>query len=136
MRSFVAAAMAILSCVGANASAQAIDGAGVYKDACASCHDQPTGRIPSKDSLKDRTPEAILNALNSGTMTMQAVQLSAAERRAVSEHLAGKPFGSIVSTDTGMCTAKPAPLANVAALASWNGFGVDSSNSRYSQNQA
>ena len=113
------------------AFAQAIDGAAVYKDTCASCHDQPTGRIPSKESLKDRTPEAILNALNSGTMTMQAVQLSAAERRAVSEHLAGKPFGSIVSTDAGMCAAKPAPLANVAALASWNGFGVDSSNSRY-----
>ncbi len=131
MRSFVAAAMAILACVGANVSAQAIDGAAVYKDTCASCHDQPTGRMPSKDSLKDRTPEAVLNALNSGTMTMQAVQLSAAERRAVSEHLAGKPFGSIASTDAGMCAAKPAPLVNVAALASWNGFGVDASNSRY-----
>ena len=60
---------------------QAVDGAAVYKDACSTCHDAPTGRTPPKDALKDRTPEAILNAMTSGTMTMQAMQLSAGERR-------------------------------------------------------
>ncbi len=115
------------------ATAQAIDGAVVYKDACSSCHDQPTGRMPSKDALKDRTPEAILNALNSGTMTLQAAALSNAERRAVSEYLSGKALGAVstVAPNAGLCAAKPAPLANVAAMASWNGFGVDASNSRY-----
>ena len=30
-----------------------------------------------------------------------------------------------------MCTTKPAVLANLAAHPQWNGFGVNSSNSRY-----
>jgi polyvinyl alcohol dehydrogenase (cytochrome) len=118
------------------ASAQAPDGAAVYKESCSTCHDAPTGRTPSKEALKDRTPETILNTMANGTMQMQAMQLSAAERRAVAEYLAGKPFGAPGASAAGaanaaMCTAKPAPLANIASQPQWNGFGVDSSNSRY-----
>ena len=112
-------------------SAQAPDGAVVYKDNCSTCHDQPTGRTPPKDALKDRAPETILNAMTTGTMMMQAMQLSTAERRAVAEYVSGKPFGAASAPNAGMCTTKPAPIANLAAHPQWNGFGVDSSNSRY-----
>src|SRR5476651_1237508 len=115
----------------ASASAQAVDGAAVYKNSCASCHDAPTGRTPSKDALKDRTADAILAAQNSGTMTIQATQLTTAERRAVAEYLAGKPFATGSAPSANLCTAKPAPIANVATQPNWNGFGVDASNSRY-----
>ena len=110
---------------------QAVDAAVVYKDNCATCHDAPTGRTPPRDALKDRTPEAILNAMTSGTMTMQAMQLSTGERRAVAEYLSGKPFGTVATTGAALCAAKPAAIANIAAKPQWNGFGVDSSNSRY-----
>ena len=29
----------------------------VYKANCATCHDQPTGRTPAKDALKERTAD-------------------------------------------------------------------------------
>ena len=90
----VLAFVSVVSGFSRTVSAQTIDAAVVYKDNCASCHDAPTGRTPSKDALKDRTPETILNAMTSGTMTMQAMQLSTAERRAVAEYLSGKPFGT------------------------------------------
>ncbi|MCU1382712.1 MAG: cytochrome Cbb3 [Acidobacteria bacterium] len=126
---------ALMFAAAATASAQAPDGAVVYKDNCSTCHDAPTGRTPSKDALKDRTPEAILNTMSNGTMQMQAVQLSTAERRGVAEYLAGKPFGSAATApsaaNAGLCTAKPAAIANIASQPQWNGFGVDSSNSRY-----
>src|SRR4051794_30067829 len=56
---------------GAVSAQTAADGAKVYTDNCASCHDQPTGRTPSKDALKDRTADAIHLSLTSGTMSMQ-----------------------------------------------------------------
>ena len=61
---FVARGSAIVVLMLASlASASAQDAAAVYKDNCASCHDAPTGRTPSRDALKDRTPETILNCI-------------------------------------------------------------------------
>ena len=71
-----------------------VDGAKVYADNCASCHDQPTGRTPPKDALKERTADAIHLSLTSGTMAIQGVTLSVAEKKAVSEYLSGKPLGA------------------------------------------
>src|SRR5450759_4872048 len=126
MKGTLLVALVCATCAGAELArpravfAQAIDGAVVYKDNCATCHDQPTGRTPPKDALKDRTPEAILNAMNSGTMTVQAIQLSTAERRAVAEYLSGKPFGVGNAPNAGLCTTKPAPMATSAAQPQWN----------------
>src|SRR4051812_21462618 len=43
--------------------AQSVDAEAVYQANCATCHDQPQGRTPSKDALKERTPDAILMSL-------------------------------------------------------------------------
>ena len=86
------------------ASAQQRDGAAVYKAACAECHDQPQVRTPSREALKDRTPEAVLQALTGGSMALQAQPLSTAEKRAVAEFVAGKPMGP-GSEMAGMCSA-------------------------------
>ena len=108
-------------------SAQPADGAKVYADNCASCHDQPTGRTPPKDALKERTADAIHLSLTSGTMAIQGLSLTVAERKAVSEYLSGKPLGTTSAQDAGLCAAKPAPLGNLASKPQWNGWGVDSS---------
>ena len=73
---------------------QPVDGAKVYADNCASCHDQPTGRTPPKDALKERTADAIHLSLTSGTMAIQGLTLSVAEKKAVAEYLSGKPLGA------------------------------------------
>ncbi len=125
-----AAVIALAVVSGSSRTVAAQDAAAVYKDNCSTCHDAPTGRTPSRDALKDRTPEAIMTAMTSGTMSMQAMQMSPAERRAVAEFLSGKPFGAVSAVSGGICTTKPAPITNLTQP-NWNGFGVDSSNSRY-----
>jgi len=116
-------------------AAQSIDAAAVYQKSCAQCHDEPQGRTPSRDALKDRTPDAILQSLTTGSMSVTAIALSMAEKRAVSEYLAGKALGA-GGESAGMCTppngaagARSAPaLSNVDG---WNGWGNDIANSRY-----
>ena len=66
----------------------------VYKDTCATCHDNPQGRTPSRAALKDRSAEAILLAVTTGSMSMQAINLTVAEKRAIAELLSGKALGT------------------------------------------
>ena len=124
------ATIAALSGVVRHAAAQApVDAAAVYQKTCASCHDQPQGRTPPREALKERTPDAILQSLTSGSMSINAIALSMAEKRAVSEYVAGKPLGAGVET-AGLCANRPGMLGDISATA-WNGWGGDVANSRY-----
>jgi polyvinyl alcohol dehydrogenase (cytochrome) len=49
-------------------AAQPPDGAAVYAQACASCHNGGDARAPSREVLSQRSPEAILSALTAGLM--------------------------------------------------------------------
>ena len=130
--SVFAAVCALLYVASYVVSAQTpVDGAKVYADNCASCHDQPTGRTPPKDALKERTADAIHLSLTSGTMAIQGVSLSVAEKKAVAEYLSGKPLGAAGAQGAGVCSAKPAPIGNLAGKPQWNGWGADTANSRY-----
>ena len=91
---------------------QPADGAAVYRAACAQCHDQPTGRTPSREALRDRTADAVLLSLNGGSMAFNALTLSMAEKRAVAEYVSGKPLGS-GNDSAGTCAAKTADRKSV-----------------------
>src|SRR4029450_2871219 len=52
------------------------DGAAIYKERCASCHDMPEGRVPALSTIKAMSGEAIYIALTSGAMKTQAQGLS------------------------------------------------------------
>ena len=54
------------------ASVLAQDGAAVYQARCASCHDAPTGRVPPVSALRAMMLPAILQALEGGSMQLQA----------------------------------------------------------------
>ena len=54
------------------------DGAAIYKERCASCHDMPAGSRPSLTTIKAMSGEAIYMALTSGIMKTQAEGLSTA----------------------------------------------------------
>ena len=70
--------------------------------------------------------------MTSGTMTMQAMQLSAAERRAVAEYLSGKPFGAGSASGAGAVRHQAARRSRTSRRSrSGTASGVDSSNSRY-----
>jgi len=115
--------------------AQAPDPDALYKANCSSCHDNPEGRTPPREALKERTPEAILTAITSGSMAVQAINIAPADKRRLAEFLAGKPFSAPLTEEaSGLCTAKPKPIGDLKSKPYWNGWGVDASNSRYQPN--
>src|SRR5580693_9986984 len=58
---------------------EAQDGAALYQERCASCHDSPQGRIPSIGAIKQMTGEAVYAALTNGVMKSQTSGLSTQE---------------------------------------------------------
>jgi len=61
----------------------------IYKGLCATCHDGGVPRAPQAVGFQMMGPKTILAALESGVMKAQGDMLSANERRAISEFLAG-----------------------------------------------
>ncbi len=107
------------------------DGAALYKARCAECHENPSAqsRIPRRDEIAARTPEAIVLAMFDGAMVTQSAGLTREEGRAIARFLTGKEFSTQTQEAAGMCTA-PAKKFSLAS-GDWNGWGVDSDNSRY-----
>lgn len=107
------------------------DGAAVFERHCASCHvGADTGHAPTRDALRERLPEAIINALVNGVMREQGAALGDAERRAVAEYLSGRKMGSVQQSTTERC-ATSQPLSNPAQRPRWNGWGATLTNSRF-----
>lgn len=76
----------------APARAQTPDGAPLFEKHCASCHvGAELGRVPDRKALGERTPNSILDALVGGVMAVQGAALTDPERRAIAEHLTGRP---------------------------------------------
>ena len=107
------------------------DGAALYKGHCAACHDAGSaqGRIPKRDELAARTPESIVSAMFGGAMEIQSAGLNVEEGRAIARFLTGKEFSTAAETTAGTCSG-PAPKFSLAA-GDWNGWSIDTDNSRY-----
>jgi polyvinyl alcohol dehydrogenase (cytochrome) len=110
---------------------QAPDGEAVYKQSCATCHRDGQNQAPTRDALRQMTPESILNALTLGRMLLQANGLSEAEQRAVSVFLAGRPFAPpSPPVVVNRCTTSP-PMRDPASAGGWNGWGNGVANTRF-----
>src|SRR5437879_2446066 len=58
------------------------DGADLFKNYCASCHEGANNsQAPGRDVLSQMTPEQILQTLEKGAMKAQAAERSRAQRR-------------------------------------------------------
>ena len=69
-------------------------------------------RAPDRETLTLKTREAILASLVSGTMSIVAKDLSAADKRAVAEYLGRATIPDIhAPVSTGLCANATAPLA-------------------------
>jgi polyvinyl alcohol dehydrogenase (cytochrome) len=116
------------------ALAQQPNGEAVFKQSCASCHNENQKTAPTREVLAQMTPESIFNALTLGRMQIQAISLSEADQRAVAVFLAGKPFGPVTPpVVVNKCTSSPAMKAP-ASSGEWNGWGGNTSNTRYQPN--
>jgi polyvinyl alcohol dehydrogenase (cytochrome) len=118
------------------AHAQVLSGLALFEQHCGNCHSAPPpgSRTPDRVALSQRTPEAVLEAITTGAMAVNAQALSPAQKRIVAEHLTGRPIGAAAagaaSAMAGRCTA---PMSGNPADAPgrWSGWGVDSGNSRF-----
>lgn len=107
------------------------DGAQIYKQHCATCHDAPAARVPSLDMIKKMGGDAIYTALTRGPMKTQAEGLSTAEIDALIRYIAPagdvhSPVPPIVRT----CKAEPAVSAR-ENLPEWSGWSPSLTNSRF-----
>src|SRR5262245_29288564 len=63
------------------------EGAGVFNDACATCHTANDPRTPTVAALRQKTVDEIVAALTTGKMREQGADLIDAQRRAVAQYL-------------------------------------------------
>lgn len=111
------------------------EGAAIYAQRCANCHDFPSDRIPPRTYLSIiKTPDQVVTALSQGLMKPMADGLTVEQIRQVATHLTGRPPGQAADPDpsANMCRRK-GPAIRLDA-ANWNGWGIDSDNSRFQRN--
>jgi polyvinyl alcohol dehydrogenase (cytochrome) len=115
----------------ATCSAMAQDGAAIYKERCASCHDAPEGRVPSINAIKAMSGEAVYLALTNGSMKSRAEGLSTVQIFTLLGYIA--PTGGTQTTPVtfertckGDAAFKPA-----ADAPQWNGWSRSITNSRF-----
>ena len=111
-----------------NASA---DGAKLYQQKCAVCHDNPQDRIPPLFLIRRRSAEDVIQTLTTGSMKQQAAGLTADEIRLLAIHLTGKQPGPSVqlNLEANRCKDSGKPISLNGPQ--WNGWGRDLDNSRY-----
>jgi polyvinyl alcohol dehydrogenase (cytochrome) len=114
-------------------AAPGVDGAKVYEQRCASCHNGNVPRATHLNILRQKSPEDILDALLTGPMTFLGMSMADADRRAVAEYIAGKPLGEgrLQDTLTNMCPQAPGEFTVVDKAPQWNGWGVTLANTRF-----
>jgi polyvinyl alcohol dehydrogenase (cytochrome) len=114
----------------ASLQAQPSPGEKVFADRCASCHSgAAAARAPAPESLRSRSPQAIVESLVNGAMRAQGSRLTGAERRAVAEFLTGRSVdGDVSGSATGRCagTATASTPGN-----GWRGWSPAGSNTRF-----
>ncbi len=111
----------------------AADGAALYKEICASCHDGGADRAPNREALRGMPAERVLDALESGAMVSMTSRRTAQERRAIAEYVTGKTLGQDLQTAppaAAMCPANTAAFSSIEGPL-WNGWGVKLSNARF-----
>ena len=117
------------------AGAQALSGLALYEQYCGTCHSAPAqgSRVPDRVGLSQRTPEAILDAITTGPMTVNAVGLTPDQKRWVAEAIALRPLGSLASGAAAamknQCAATP--LADLMQGSRWSGWSAEAGNTRF-----
>ncbi len=108
------------------------DGAAIYKQRCAMCHDAPVGRVPPVSALRAMDAAAISRSLETGPMQTQAAGLTANERQALVAYLAAPKSNATAAHDFS-CQGSAAAATNAPRWSSW---GVNSANTRFQETAA
>jgi len=110
------------------------DGASLYAQLCASCHEAGTDRAPDRDTLQAMSAERVLASLEAGTMLSMASGRTGVERRAIAEFVTGKPFSEPLATTPSpeaMCGPSASDFAGTLDGPRWASWGVNTANTRF-----
>jgi polyvinyl alcohol dehydrogenase (cytochrome) len=109
------------------------NGEAIYKAQCATCHETGENRAPLRETILLKTRAAVLASLVSGSMSINAKDLSAAEKRAVADYMAGpdNPAETADMPPTAICGTGKGTSSDPLASPRWIGWGVDLSNTRF-----
>ncbi|HTA44926.1 MAG TPA: PQQ-binding-like beta-propeller repeat protein [Bryobacteraceae bacterium] len=107
---------------------EAQDGAALYKERCSSCHDSPSGRIPSIAAIKQMTAGAVYAALTNGPMKAQANGLSTQQILSLIVYIAPAGRAETKPAFDKSCTGD-VPLKS--GFSAWGGWSPSVTNSRY-----
>lgn len=116
---------------GAAEQPAAPQGAAIFAQHCAQCHDSGAARIPTRAVLGSLARQQILQVLESGPMRAQGGQLTRPERVAVAQFLSHRQGGTAQAVPARAAFCKsPAPPISLSAKA-WNGWGASPANDRF-----
>jgi len=94
----------------------------LFEAHCATCHNGDDARAPSLEAMRGRSPQAIVDALTSGSMRYQGLPLSGAERHALAEYVSGRKMrGTVSGASLGRCP-KPRPFGDPVTGPNWPGW--------------
>lgn len=124
MRTLLQAALVLLM---AGSAAAGPDGAALYAQRCAGCHERPQSHAPPRSALASRSSINILMALTTGAMRPQAAGLSHEQVEAIAGYLTAATAAQNATLRPNRCTS---PVVS-AHPSGWSGWGLDLANSRF-----
>jgi polyvinyl alcohol dehydrogenase (cytochrome) len=116
-------------------SLNAQDGAKIYNQRCASCHDHPAERVPAVSTIKTMSGEAIYRALTSGSMKTQAEGLAMPDLFALIGFIAPTGDAHPTAAVTPTCKSSGDFVFDPKAPA-WNGWSSSLTGSRFQDPEA
>src|SRR6185437_7392911 len=105
------------------------DGAALYAQRCAQCHDHAAGHVPSREALANRPASNIVMTLLTGAMRPQASGMSRGDAAAVAAFVTAGAAANAARLHPNPCRGSLAPLRLTGA--GWNGWGRDLANTRF-----
>jgi polyvinyl alcohol dehydrogenase (cytochrome) len=125
-----------LSVAASTPTGRAQDGAALYHQRCAVCHESKSSdRAPGRNILEQMSPVSIVRTLESGSMREVVGSLTPAERDAIVKYLTGKspgtPVGDASGTLAGLCNSPLKSFSIDPRAPQWNGWSVDVNNQRF-----
>jgi polyvinyl alcohol dehydrogenase (cytochrome) len=126
-----ALALAAATALSGAAFAQAAkpDGAAVFKQRCAQCHETGAGHAPTREALGRRSAVNIKMALLTGAMKPQGAGLSDADMTAVISYLTADAAAKAPKLTANPCPAPATPLK--LSGDGWNGWSPSHANDRF-----
>jgi polyvinyl alcohol dehydrogenase (cytochrome) len=112
-------------------SVQAQDGAAVYKEHCASCHNSGAPRVPPESALRAMNLMQVLGALQTGVMKTVGDTLTPQERYAVALHLSVNAPKATPLPPSAFCGKAVKPFRFSSSGPGWTGWSTGSDNWRF-----